>query len=132
MKIRKHLKKFWTLLTHPRVLIFILIGVSITFATFFTDNNALEIAISGMASIFIGIAVNNYSIVDTHGEDTRQLTHKLKRSLAMMEITVFNIKRINSDDNTELSLTIRNELTNLEKSMNLSIDLLREAGLIAD
>jgi len=39
------------------------------FLTFLTDNNAMEIAISGIASIFIGIGVNNFTSAEIHEKD---------------------------------------------------------------
>ena len=52
------------ILSHSRVFIFIIIGTAIIFLTFVTNDNALEIAISGMASMFIGIGVNNFSSIE--------------------------------------------------------------------
>lgn len=108
-----------------------LIGIGIIFLTFLTDNNALEIAISGMASVFIGIAVNNYSTFDARETDGKRHKLKIQRSLKMMEITINKVRRINVDAETDAGgyLTIKNELVELEQCINLSIELIKEAEL---
>ncbi len=53
----------------PKTGLYILLGTVIMFLTFLTDNNAMEIAISGIASIFIGIGVNNFTSAETHEKD---------------------------------------------------------------
>ena len=63
------LKKFIARLMHRKTGAYILLGVIIMFLTFFTSDNALEIAISGIASIFIGIGVNNFTQLETHQKD---------------------------------------------------------------
>ena len=130
MILKKSFKKFWRTLLHPRVIIFMLVGIGIIFLTFLTDDNALEIAISGMASVFIGIAVNNYSIVDTREEDNKQLKHKIRRSLEMMEICVSDLKRINSEEISGITQRYRDELANLQRCIELAIELIKEAGSI--
>ena len=59
----------------PKTGLYILLGTCIMFLTFLTDNNAMEIAISGIASIFIGIGVNNFTSAETHEKD-RAIEHK--------------------------------------------------------
>src|ERR1700733_2585875 len=71
------LTKFITGLMHPKTGAYILLGVIIMFLTFFTDDNALEIAISGIASIFIGIGVNNFTQIESH-----------EKELGLKEITI--------------------------------------------
>ncbi|WP_199119376.1 hypothetical protein [Pedobacter sp. ASV28] len=61
MRKKEKYKEFWVTFKKPGVLLFILGGIAIIFMTFLTENNALEIVISGLASIFIGIGVNNFS-----------------------------------------------------------------------
>lgn len=129
MIFKKTFKKFWRTLTHPRVIIFMLLGIGIIFLTFLTDNNALEIAISAMASVFIGIAVNNYSIIDTHESDKNELRPKIAHSVKMMEITMSKIKKIQAEINSHDHLEIQDELAELEQCMNLAIELIKEARL---
>ena len=101
MTNNKSFKNFLQIVRHPKVVIFMLVGIGIIFLTFLTDNNALEIAISGMASVFIGIAVNNFSIIDTHQTDEYKVKSKMAQSLKMMEITVNNVKKIYAETNNE-------------------------------
>lgn len=77
MVYNKNFKRFLHTLKRPKVIFFMLVGIGITFLTFLTDNNAPEIAISGMASVFTGIAVNNFSIIDTRQTDENKLNLKL-------------------------------------------------------
>ena len=104
-----------------------LVGIGIIFLTFLTDNNALEIAISGIASVFIGIAVNNFSIIDTHQTEENKLKPKIAHSLEMMYITINKIKRIQAEING--NDYIKNELTELEQYMRLAVELIKEAEL---
>jgi uncharacterized protein (DUF2164 family) len=88
MKIRKTLLSFWKTFFHLQVIGFILIGAGVIFLTFFTSNNALEIAISGVASVFIGIGVNNYSTLETQERNK----HKLKTGLLQASQTLDFVK----------------------------------------
>ena len=69
-------KNFVTIIKSPKVWIYILLGVFIMFFTFFTNDNALEIAISGVASIFIGIGVNNFTRVEAQRDELKQIEKK--------------------------------------------------------
>jgi ABC-type uncharacterized transport system permease subunit len=71
---------------------FIFIGVLIIFLTFLTTNNALEIAISGLASVFIGIGVNNFTIQETHYADELQLQKNHVRNLKLLELLQLRMK----------------------------------------
>ncbi|MBP7554900.1 MAG: hypothetical protein KA821_01450 [Chitinophagaceae bacterium] len=86
MHIHKPFHHFWHSLRKPGVFIFIVIGVLIIFLTFLTTNNALEIAISGLASVFIGIGVNNFTTQQTHYADELQLQKNHARSLKLLEL----------------------------------------------
>ena len=57
------------------------------FLTFFTNNNALEIAISGFASVFIGIGVNNFTFLDVRTGDEQQIKSKVAHSMKALEMT---------------------------------------------
>ena len=76
MTIKKDFSRFWRAFSHPRVFVFMLAGIVIIFLTFFTSSNALEIAISSIASVFIGIGVNNFSSFETHLKDDQKLKQK--------------------------------------------------------
>jgi hypothetical protein len=72
---------------HPRVLIFMLSGIVIIFLTFLTSNSAIEIAISGIASVFIGIGVNNYSMIENHLKEERLVKKKTGQSAHILRVT---------------------------------------------
>ncbi len=92
MRIRKPFHHFWYTLRKPGVSIFIVAGALIIFLTFLTTNNALEIAISGLASIFIGIGVNNFTTQETHYTDELQLQKNHERSLKLLELLQLRMK----------------------------------------
>lgn len=127
MVYNKNLKRFLEILAHPRVIVFLLVGIGIIFLTFLTTDNALEIAISGMASVFIGISVNNFSIIDTHQTDENKIKPKIERALKMMEITIHKLQRIQEE--TYGNDYMKKELTELDEYMNLAIEIMKEAGL---
>lgn len=80
-------KVFLNNLLHPKTGIYILLGVFIMFFTFFTADNALEIAISGIASIFIGIGVNNFTQHETHEKDEAEKLQKIGLAIKILEHT---------------------------------------------
>ena len=125
MKLSKHIHFFLLNFFHPRVYIFILTGAVIIFLTFFTDNNALEIAISGIASVFIGIGVNNLSSLETHLKDEQKLKSIIGHSVKVMEITKSRISRLNKQAGEEDLSKINNELAELEELMSLGIQLMK-------
>ncbi len=129
MENKKKIQLFWKSFLHPRVLFFILIGTGVIFLTFLTDDNALEIVISGIASVFIGIGVNNFSMLETHVKDEKKLKSKIAHSLKVMEITRSRIKIIDNELNKESCSKIKAELAELEQIMSLGISLIKEDGL---
>ena len=126
MKINKSIRHFLQTFFHPRVFIFILAGTLIIFLTFFTSNNALEIAISGIASVFIGIGVNNLSSFETHLKDERKIQSKIGHTLKVMEITKSRITRLFNEMNAENCSQVKDELAELEQFINLGIQLIKE------
>jgi len=125
MSITRYFSKFWQHFLHPRVIIFMLIGIAVIFLTFLTSNNALEIAISGIASVFIGIGVNNLSTLEEHTKDELRLQSKIGHSLKVINITKSRVHSIHDQLNCENYLTIKEELAELEKIIDLSIDLIK-------
>ena len=117
---------FWKIFIHPRVIIFILLGTVVIFLTFLTNNNALEIVISGVASVFIGIGVNNFTSFETHIKDEQKLKSKIAHSLKVMEITKSRIKVINHELNRENCFKMKEELAELEQIIILSMGLIKE------
>ena len=130
MTLQNHFHHTLKKLLHLRVIIFIAIGIIIMFLTFLTDDNALEIAISGMASIFIGIGVNNLSSLEDHIKNGDEHKSKVKHSLKILQLTESKLCRICDkihDDNNQAFL---NDLTELEELINLSIHYMEEDNII--
>ena len=126
MKLKIYIQHFRQSFFHPRVFIFILAGTLIIFLTFLTNNNALEIAISGIASVFIGIGVNNLSSLETHLKDEQKLKSKIGHLLKVMEITKSQITRLYNEAGNESCSNMKGELAELEHLVNLSIQLIKE------
>ena len=51
------------------------------FLTFFTQDNALELAIAGIASIFIGIGVNNLRLSETEQKIEQKIHRKTQEAV---------------------------------------------------
>jgi hypothetical protein len=117
-------KKFVMNLILPKTGIYILLGVIIMFLTFFTTDNAMEIAISGIASIFIGIGVNNFT-------QTTDTPDKKKAGASPKAVTTLKILTHTKDklQNTQLLIdknigpeVIKNQLKELQDYIDLSIE----------
>lgn len=130
--VNKSFRHFWQTFLHPRVFIFILTGTAIIFFTFLTNNNALEIAISGIASVFIGIGVNNFSSFETHVKDEKKLQTKIGHSLKVMAMAKKRISRLSDQMGTEGCFKIKKELIEIEEFMNLGISLIQEGDTSLD
>lgn len=127
--LKSNIKKFRQTFFNPRVFIYIFIGSGIIFFTFLTDNNALEIVISGLASVFIGIGVNNYSILDTREKDNLKIKSKIGHALKTMSIADSKIMRIQLNYSEGRHDEILDNLTELRQLMNLTEQLLQaDAG----
>lgn len=125
-----NLKNLRHILSEPKVFGAILFGMGVMTLTFFTDNNALEIAISGIASIFIGIGVNNFSIYQTHAADEKTVYEKIDRSLIIMEIIKTKIKNLNSIPQIENNTKLQNEVTEINQLIILGIKLMKDAEIL--
>lgn len=128
MKYKVNYHLVWEAFRHPRVFLFILAGALIIFLTFLTRNNALEIAISGIASVFIGIGVNNYTSHETHLLDERKQKSKSDELLRVMEITKSKIGRLTNEMEGENHSKIRQEVEELDLLINHGIQLIKEGG----
>ena len=64
MSYIKGFSQFRKVFFQSRVFVFILTGVGCMFFTFLTHDNSMELGISGIASIFIGIGVNNFTAIE--------------------------------------------------------------------
>lgn len=124
MKNKKTISFFWKTFLLPRVAVFILIGTAVIFLTFITNNNAFEIVISGIASVFIGIGVNNFTSFETHIKDEQKLKSKISHSLKVMEITKSRIKVIHDGLSRENCFKMKEELAELEQIIILSLSLI--------
>jgi hypothetical protein len=130
MNIKKRINSFWKYFLHPRVIIFLVLGVCIIFFTFLTDDNALEIAISGIASVFIGIGVNNFSAFDTEAKDELKLKAKLNHSIKIMTMCQEKIERLHHDFEYGNTEKIAIDFAGLNNFMKLGIEMLQEDNLL--
>jgi hypothetical protein len=127
MSPRTHFHQFWMAFSHPKVFVFILFGAAIIFLTLFTDNNALEIVISGFASVFIGIGVNNFSSFETSLKDRERLKAYVDHSRQLLEMTKSKISRRQSEVSDRKN---DNEgLVEIEKLISLHISFLDQIDL---
>jgi len=127
MSPHKHVRQFWTAFSHPKVFVFILLGAVVIFLTFFTDNNALEIAISGFASVFIGIGVNNFSSFETSMKDRERLKAYVDHSRQMLQMTKSKINRLQNEVSDRKN---DNEgLVEVEKLISLHISFIDQIDL---
>ena len=115
---------------HPRVFIFILVGTGIIFLTFLTDDNALEIAISGIASVFIGIGVNNFSSLETHQKDEQIIKAKVGHSLKVMEMAHAKIENMETDLTAGNYQQAKANLRDLKQLTSLVTQLLIQEELL--
>ena len=83
------LGQFKKLFFRPRVFAFIFTGVGFMFLTFLTHDNALELSISGVASVFIGIGVNDFTAIETEQKDEQKLRRKTQQAIK----TLMHIQR---------------------------------------
>lgn len=126
MKFHKSIRHFCQTFLHPRVFFFILAGAVVIFLTFFTKNNALEIAISGAASVFIGIGVNNFSAFETHSKDEQQIKSKMSHTLRLLELVQDKVKQAKRDASGNDPDKMRHQLAEAEQLIQVCIQLLKE------
>ena len=127
MKLSNSIRHFQKIFFHPRVFLFILAGTLIIFMTFFTSNNALEIAISGIASVFIGIGVNNFSSFETHLKDEQKIKSKIGHGIKLLGVIQSRIKQVNHDTADHICDKTKKDLAELEQLIGISIHLLNES-----
>lgn len=96
MSYVKGLTHFKDVFFKPRVFAFILTGIIFMFFTFFTHDNAIELGISGIASIFIGIGVNNFTAIETGQKDELKIRQKMRRTIKTLADIQKKIKKIES------------------------------------
>ena len=81
------------------------------FTDFFTTNNAFEIAISGIASVFIGIEANNISAIETNLTDGRRIKSKMGHALSAVPRANTASDKIQTDVNTGNHPQIMKDIT---------------------
>jgi hypothetical protein len=118
----RHFKKIFF---QPRVFIFILAGIGIMFLTFFTNDNPLELGIAGIASIFIGIGVNNFTAIETEQKDERKLNRKTKLAIETLQHIQVKTKKIKALTTANPEL-INAELEEMYDYIQLCIQYLEE------
>lgn len=123
-KIASHL--FWKTFNHPSVIIFISIGSAVIFLTFLTKDNALEIVISALASVFICIGVNNFTTLETRLLDKKNVNIKISHSINVMKITRARIVQMQQSLTRENFDNVKNELAELEQIISLGIEIIKE------
>lgn len=128
MSSKKHFHQFWIAFSHPKVFVFILLGAAVIFLTFFTDNNALEIAISGFASVFIGIGVNNFSSVETSLKDRERLKSYVNHSKQLLQMTRARISKLPSE--VSVGENVKEKLDEIENLVPLHIFLIDQIDLL--
>lgn len=127
-KLKISFAQYRRIFFHPRVLMFLLAGTVIIFLTFLTENNAMEIAISGIASVFIGIGVNNFSSFETRLKDEARFKPEISFCIKVMEMTAAKIGRVNAEMG-EGDAHIKNELNDLQQFIRLNVQHIKEGDL---
>ncbi|HLA59842.1 MAG TPA: hypothetical protein VK622_13805 [Puia sp.] len=127
-KAKLHIIYALSNILHPRVLIFMFSGVAIIFLTFLTSDNAVEIAISGIASVFIGIGVNNYSMIENHQKEERLVKKKMGQSAHILRVTQAMIKDLDAEAESHESGNLKSEIEKIDRFIRLGIQLVEEDG----
>ena len=117
--------KFRKILFTPRVIVFILTGIGVMLLTFLTQNNAFELGIAGIASVFIGIGVNNFTAIEAEKKDERRLHRKIQNTIKTLTQIQVKINKTQSfpKDHPEFLLI---ELQEMSVHIELCIDYLKE------
>jgi len=126
MSYIKVLGQFKILFLKPRVFAFIFTGVGFMFLTFLTHDNALELSISGIASVFIGIGVNNFTAIETEQKDEQKLHRKTQQAIKTLLLIQRKIKKIKTLTTANPHL-ISLELGEMNDYIELCIEYLEEA-----
>jgi hypothetical protein len=115
------MKKNWQIFSQPRVYLYILTGTIIILFTFFTQNNALEIAISGVASVFIGIGVNNFSAIETHQKDEEKTNAALYHTAGLMKAISLRLERMRKGMTVDESIKYEHDFEEIEYLVELAM-----------
>lgn len=105
-----------------RVFGFIAMGVFTIFLTFFTNDNALELVISGIASVFIGIGVNNYTVVEDREKQERYWAATLRYCIRNLDTAVVKAEWM-AGHASKLTVTVlEHELEDLKRQIENTAD----------
>lgn len=130
-KLKRSLGRFRQVFFHPRVFLFLLAGTLIIFLTFFTENNAMEIAISGIASVFIGIGVNNFSSFETQLKDEARFKPEISFCIQIMETTSLQLAKITTAAESGKTAPTNTELELLRQFIDLGIQQMKKETFAA-
>ena len=125
-KTRLQITRTLSNILQPRVFIFMLSGITIIFLTFLTSNNAAEIAISGIASVFIGIGVNNFSMIEAHLKEERRTKMKTGQTAHILRVTNSMIEDLNAELSTLKDENIKSEFDKIYRFVRLGIQLIED------
>src|SRR5258705_1079273 len=125
-KTRLYIMHTLSNILHPRVFIFMITGIAIIFLTFLTSSNAVEIAISGIASVFIGIGVNNYSMIEGHLKEERQIKMKTSQSVHILRVANSMIADLYAEVDSLKGESIKSEFDKIDQFIKLGIQLLED------
>jgi hypothetical protein len=128
MSYIKGFRLFRKVLFKPKVSVFILTGIGFMFFTFLTKNNPLELGIAGIASIFIGIGVNNFTALEIEQKDERKLKRKTQHAIETLQHIKLKIKKINEMSVTNPQL-ISAEMEEMCDCIELCVQFLDEESL---
>ena len=95
------------------------------FFTFLTHDNATELGISCIASIFIGIGVNNFTAIETEQKDNQKIHRKTNRAVKELVHIQQKLKKIQKMAEPDPSILIT-ELQEMDDYIDLCIQYLEE------
>ncbi len=124
--IKRKIKLFFEHFFKSNVVVYFLIGIAIIFLTFLTDNNSIEIAISAIASVFIGISVNNLSAHEASHKITLNVQKKINQSVKMLSVIQEKLNRLHEDIETSSKENISKDFEELKAFMKISVEILQE------
>jgi hypothetical protein len=84
----------------------------------------LEIAISGIASVFIGIGVNNFSAQENHDKELQKRQSLSRHAISLLELSVNKAKQLRELQEKNGSGDLPPELQELEQLLALVRQLL--------
>ena len=125
MSYIKGFNQFRKVFSQSKVSVFILTGVACMFFTFLTHDNSMELGISGIASIFIGIGVNNFTAIETELKDEQKIQRKIKRAIKGLVHIQEKLRKIQKMSVTDPAF-ITTELDEMDNYVGLCILYLEE------